>query len=260
MDSVVGLLVTSKRVYAKGDLPRQLLPVTPSLGEPVPTQSSIGDPPTLAGSFGSVSYAVTAPFLSVLVCSRFCLCPLRLELLFPQSCGNQILLAFQVRFPGDSQSLWWVPRLGSLIWGSEPLWQWENVFGIIVLQLVDHAPNGYGIWFYHDCAPASVLLQVLLVFERELSFSGRFQCPPFVVVQQLVVILVLLQEEMSTRLFYSAILNRKAHLSVYWWHLSAIYLVICSPNNFLSTVYQALLYMLCIHQKLKQRPVSSSIS
>ena len=144
MDSVVGLLVTSKRVYAKGDLPRQLLPVTPSLGEPVPTQSSIGDPPTLAGSFGSVSYAVTAPFLSVLVCSRFCLCPLRLELLFPQSCGNQILLAFKVRFAGN-QFLCQIPRLGSLTWDSEPSQQWENFFGIISLQFVSGPSGGYGI-------------------------------------------------------------------------------------------------------------------
>ena len=62
MDSVVGLMVTFKRVYAKGDLPKQLLPVTQSLGEPLATHSSTGDPPALAGSFGSVSYGVTAPF------------------------------------------------------------------------------------------------------------------------------------------------------------------------------------------------------
>ena len=30
---------------------------------------------------------------------------------------NQILLTFQVRFPGDSQSLCRIPRLGSLLWG-----------------------------------------------------------------------------------------------------------------------------------------------
>ena len=29
---------------------------------------------------------------------------------------NQIPLAFKVRFPGDSQSFCWVPRLGSLRW------------------------------------------------------------------------------------------------------------------------------------------------
>ena len=30
--------------------------------------------------------------------------------------SNQILLTFKVRFPGDSQSLCWVPRLESLLW------------------------------------------------------------------------------------------------------------------------------------------------
>ena len=51
---------------------------------------------------------------------KFYFCPLRLECLFPlvlwKSC-NQILLAFKVRFPGDSQSLCRVPRLGSLTVG-----------------------------------------------------------------------------------------------------------------------------------------------
>ena len=33
-------------------------------GEPLLTETSTGDPPKLAGSFGSVSCGVTAPFLS----------------------------------------------------------------------------------------------------------------------------------------------------------------------------------------------------
>ena len=77
---------------------------------------------------------------------KFYFCPLRLECLFPlvlwKSC-NQILLAFKVRFPGDSQSLCPIIRLGSLTWGSEPSQQWENFFGIIVLQFVIHPPCGY---------------------------------------------------------------------------------------------------------------------
>ena len=58
---------------------------------------------------------------------------------------DQIPLAFKVRFPGDSQFFCQVPRLGSLTWGSEPSQQWENFFGIIVLQFVGHPPGGYGI-------------------------------------------------------------------------------------------------------------------
>ena len=57
----------------KGDLPRQLSPVPQPCGEPLLTHASTRDPPTLAGSFGSVSCGVTALFLQVLV--RGFLCP-----------------------------------------------------------------------------------------------------------------------------------------------------------------------------------------
>ena len=51
---------------------------------------------------------------------------------------NQILPTFQVRFPGDSQSLCRIPGLRSLMWGLEPYHQCENFFGIMVLQFVSH--------------------------------------------------------------------------------------------------------------------------
>ena len=79
--------------------------------------ASTGDSPILAGGFGSVSCGVIALFLWVLVQARVCLCPPRLGSLFPPvlwKSYNQIPLAFKVRFPGDSQSLCWIPRLGSL--------------------------------------------------------------------------------------------------------------------------------------------------
>lgn len=53
-------MVTSKKVYAKRDPPRQLLPVPLSLWQPLFTHASTGDPQTLAGSLGSVSCGVTA--------------------------------------------------------------------------------------------------------------------------------------------------------------------------------------------------------
>ena len=133
----------------KGTFPDCCCQYSHPCGEPLPTHTSTGDPSTLAGSFGSVSCGVTAPFLWVLVQARFCLCPARLESLFPpvlwKSC-NQIPLAFKVRSPGDSQSLFQIPRLGTLRWGSEPVQQWENFFGIIIiLQFRSHPPDGYGI-------------------------------------------------------------------------------------------------------------------
>ena len=47
------------------------------------------------------------------------------------------MLAFKVRFPGDSQSLCQIPRFGSLLWALELSQQHENFFGIVVLQFVD---------------------------------------------------------------------------------------------------------------------------
>ena len=35
-------------------------------------------------------------------------------------------------------------------------------FSIIVLQYVGHPPGRYEIWFYHDCAPPTISLKLLL--------------------------------------------------------------------------------------------------
>ena len=45
---------------------------------------------------------------------------------------NQSPLAFKIKFPGGSQSLCWIPRLGNLLWAPELSQQCENFFGIIV--------------------------------------------------------------------------------------------------------------------------------
>ena len=51
---------------------------------------------------------------------------------------NQIPLGFKVKFPGGSQSLCQIPRLGNLLWALELLQQCENFFDVIVLQFVGH--------------------------------------------------------------------------------------------------------------------------
>ena len=72
------------------------------------SEVSTGDSPTLADSFYSVFCGVTAPFFWVLVSTEFCLCPPRLESLFPlvlwKSC-NQIPLDFKVRLPENPRFL-----------------------------------------------------------------------------------------------------------------------------------------------------------
>ena len=61
-----------------------------------------------------------------------------------KSC-NQIPLDCKVRFPGDSQSLCQFPRLGGMMWGSEPSQQWENFFdGVSFFGRFQHPPvNGH---------------------------------------------------------------------------------------------------------------------
>ena len=73
--------------------------------EPLLTHACKGDPPSLAGSYGSVFCRVTSSFPWVLVHKRFCLCPPRVESLFQPvlwKSYNQIPLTFKVRVPGDS--------------------------------------------------------------------------------------------------------------------------------------------------------------
>ena len=147
-------------------LPRLLLPGPRPCSGPLPTHASARDPQTLMCRSGSFSCGITVPFPWVLVCTQFCFCPPIVESLFLpvlwKSC-NQALLTFNVKFPGDSQSLSQIPRLQSLMWSLEPSQQWENFFDIIVLQFVGPPPSGYRIWFYHYCVPPTVLLHLHLL-------------------------------------------------------------------------------------------------
>ena len=115
------------------------------------------------------------------MCTLLCVCPPRVESLFPQvlskSC-NEITLGFKVWFSRSSSSRCWTPRLGSLMWGSEPSFQWVDFCGISVLQSVSHPPSSYGIWFYCNCSPPTVSLWLLLCLWMWGIFFGNFQCLP----------------------------------------------------------------------------------
>ena len=110
-----------------------------------------------------------------------CVCPPRVESLFPpvlsKSC-NKIPLAFKIWFSGNSFSCCRTPRLGRLMWGSEPSLQWVDFCGIIVLQFVSHPSSGNRIWFYCDCTHPTVLLRLLLCLWMWHIFFGEFQCLP----------------------------------------------------------------------------------
>ena len=111
---------------------------------------------------------------------------------------NQILLALSTRFPGDSISLSdlqaWKPDMVFRTFTTD-----ENFFCIIVLQSVGHPPGRCEIWFHRDCTP-SIILQTLLLclWMWGIFFLVGPSVFLLLVVQQLVTILVLSQEEITT--------------------------------------------------------------
>ena len=124
------------------------------------------------------------------------------SLCFPQSCGSLVIKSC---WPSRSDSLGIPspfvesPGWEAWQWGLEPSQQWENFFGIIVLQFVDHPPSRYGIWFYCICTPPFILLWFpLCLWMWGIFFLGGGPSILLsMVVQQLVAIFVLSQE-MST--------------------------------------------------------------
>ena len=92
-------------------------------------------PPAHTDKSGWIFCGVSAPFTWVLLHTRVCLClPESVYPVLWKFC-NQILLTFKIWFPGDSQSLCRIPRLGSRFWGLELLQQSENFFGILFSSL-----------------------------------------------------------------------------------------------------------------------------
>ena len=173
-------MADSGRAHTQAYFPELLLPVSLSLWWATAAPTSAGDPPILAGRSVSVSCGVTATSSWVLMHALF-VCALQKWSLFPpvlsKSC-NQILLAFKVWFSENSSSHCQTPRLGSLMWGSEPSLQWVGFCGMTVFPIVHHPPSSYGIWFYCDCATPTVSLWLLLCLWRWGIFFGEFQCPP----------------------------------------------------------------------------------
>ena len=72
-------------------MPRETFQCPHPCGEPLLTQAFTGGCPTLASSFGSVSYGVPAPLLWVLLCQNF-VCALKdWNPCFPQSSGRPVV-------------------------------------------------------------------------------------------------------------------------------------------------------------------------
>ena len=82
--------------------------------------------------------------------------------------------AFKARFSGCSSFCYQSPRLGSLMWGSGLSLLWENFCGVIIFQFVGCPLSRYGICFYCDCAPPTLLLWFLCLLDVGYLFC-RFQ-------------------------------------------------------------------------------------
>ena len=74
----------------KGTFPDSCCQSPHPCGEPLLTHVSTRDPPTLAGSFGSVSCEVTAPFLCLGTC-KVLFVPSKTGVCFPQSYGSLVI-------------------------------------------------------------------------------------------------------------------------------------------------------------------------
>ena len=90
---------------------------------------------TLTGKSGTMSCGVTTPVSWFWYAQSF-VCALQ-ESVSPvmRKFCNQIPLAFIVKVPGGSQSLYWIPRLGNLSSALEVSQEWE-LLCYIVLQFV----------------------------------------------------------------------------------------------------------------------------
>ena len=129
----------------------------------------------------------------------FSLCPPRVESVSPVlwKSYNQILLVFKVRFPGESQSLCQIPRLGNLMRGSEPSQSGRPSWVLLLSSLWVTHLAGMGFDFIVFVPLQCLFVASPLYLDMGYLFLVGSSVLLSMVVQQLVVILVFLQEEMS---------------------------------------------------------------
>ena len=206
LGSLVGLMVGSGRAHPNEYFPELLLPVS---------LSSQWDRATLhicrrPSSTSSLPWG-HCTFPCVPMCTLLCVCPPRVESLFPpvllKSC-NQIPLAFKVCFSRNSSFHCRTPRLGSLTWGSEPSLQWVDFCGISVLQFVSHHPAVMGFDFIVIAPLLSSHCGFSFVFGCGVFFFGEFQCLSLNDCSAVSCDSGVLAKGSESTSFYSAILNQ----------------------------------------------------
>ena len=223
LGSLVGLMADSGRAHTKEYFPELLLPVFLSSRWATANPRLCRRPSnTSRWVWFSLPWGHCS-FPWVLMHTLLCVCPPRVESLFPpvlsKSC-NQILLAFKVWFSRDSSSHCRTPRLGSLMWGSEPSLQWADFFGISVLQFVSHPPS------------STVSLWLLLCLWMWGIFFGEFQCLPVSDCSAVSCDYGALAGGSESMFFYSTILNQSPN-SAFWCLLYRNICMHAQSKNFL---------------------------
>ena len=129
-------MADSGRAHAKEYFPELLLPVSLSPDEPQSPPTSAGDPPKLAGRSVSVSPWGHGSFVWVPMHTLLCVCPPRVESLFPQSCQSPAVKSQQ---PSKSDSLGIPPPVAR-----PPGWEPD-------VELRTFTPVGGLLWY--TCSP-----------------------------------------------------------------------------------------------------------
>lgn len=122
--------------------------------------ASTEDLPIPVGRYDPDSYEVTA-FSLVLVCMRSCVCPPRVEFLFPslvEFLCSQTLLTFKATCSEGVSSHCQTPRLGNLMWGSEFWLLSEGLCDITISQFEGAHLVIMGFVFINDCASCTISL------------------------------------------------------------------------------------------------------
>ena len=114
---------------------------------------------------------------------RLCVCPPGVKFLFLSVSSLEVLWSnpsgLQSRFPGDSSSPCWTPRLANLTCGSQLSLLWYNLCGIIVLQFVGRPAGRYDLillWLhpsYHLTVASSFSVVVGNLFWQVPAFFAN---------------------------------------------------------------------------------------
>ena len=164
-------------------------------GESLPTHASTGDPPTLAGSSGSVSCGVTAPFLSLGAC-KVLFVPSKTGVCFSPSCGRLLIKSC---WPSRSDSLGmassFVRSPGWEAWhGVQNLHSSRRTALILLFSSLCTHLTDLGFDFIMIVLLLLSCWSFFFVTGCGVPFFGGFQHPPVDGVHQLVAMLVLMQE------------------------------------------------------------------